>query len=122
MKTVTFKRAASLGEGESRKDFPIGTHRVPAEMCAGWFFDALKKDGAIVVSADEADAEADAAEGTAATTAAAILAGAAKDVVKALDEAKMGDEALLELLEAEQAGKNRATVVAKLTELIEAQG
>jgi len=113
MKTVTFKRVVELGFGAAHQQFRIGTHHVPEELCTGWFFEALVKDGdAIVAQADVPESKP--AEGS------TLLDLSAKDVLLALQSRTFTEDALLELVEMEQTGKNRKTVVDELYSLIEA--
>ncbi len=121
MKVITVKRTISLGEGSAMRHFPIGTHQAPDEICTGWFFEALKKDGDLIV-AESDEVEVKETGNTENTGSPDLLAGTAKDVIKMLGEITIDDAALLALLEKEQAEKNRNTVVAKLTEMIEARG
>lgn len=46
---VQFNKPVTLG----KTTFGKGQHAVPAEDCAGWFFDAMVKDGTIIVLRDE---------------------------------------------------------------------
>lgn len=114
MKTVTFDRPVTLGEGQAKQEFKKGTHQVPNELCQGFFFDALKQEGwAVVGESDQQDAAQDPG------TPVSLLEGSVKEVLAALEAHTFTDDALLDLLAKEQAGKNRVTVVNKITELIE---
>ena len=124
MPIVILKRVVQLGEGDAARVFGKGKHTIPDKLCQGWFYDALKKDGNLVevdgvpIPGTESPPPADP---PASTVDVAVLDGNANEVIKALRDGRtFTQDQVLELMDAEEQGKNRKTILDELITLAEA--
>lgn len=111
-KQVQFNRPVTLtNEAGEQATFGKGTHPVDESFCKGWYFEALVKEGDVLVLADVEEVKTEEVN---------VLDGSVKEIVAALHG--MSVEDLQALREREAAGKNRKGVLDAIDAVAKSKG